>query len=553
MKLKILTAACLLAISHVSIAEELISAPAPRLSTQDLLDMLVSEKIISEQRAEELLQNLASKKAEQQLQDEKAKAGEETALDAKVVRVPYVPEFVRDQIRDEVKLGLHDQLVNDIFAQAKTELWGVPGAMPEWTTRFKFSGDFRLRYQSDMFADSNAFTGPLFYFDADEVNANGSLSTNAADYHNILEDRNRLRARMRLAMNVKATEGVNVNMRLATGKTSDPISTNQTLGNNHDHYSLVMDRAYINMNSRYKEWDFKGGRMPSPWMGTDLIYDSDLNFDGLALKYRPLQGDSKSDDERTMDLFITAGVFPLAEVELSSNDKWLYGLQTGINWQFLNQNSLDVALAYYDYRNIEGERNEALLNLNDFTAPEHIGVGNTLFNLANNPNDPNETLLALAADYNIANFYMRYNIARFAPINLGLTLDYVKNIGYKQEDVLERTNGVNGLISVADNADGAAHVEGYMFKIDIGWPNIRQRYNWNLSMAYRYLERDAVLDAYADSDFRAGGTDNKGYIVQAQYAIEDNTWMTLKLISADEIDGPPYGLDTVQLDLNAAF
>ena len=62
-----------------------------------------------------------------------------------------------------------------------------------------------------------------------------------------------------------------------------------------------------------------------------------------------------------------------------------------------------------------------------------------------------------------------------------------------------------------------------------------------------------MLDIFSDSDFRGGGTDNKGYILQGQYALDDNTWMTLKLISADEIDGPLYGLDTVQLDLNAAF
>jgi len=162
-------------------------------------------------------------------------------------------------------------------------------------------------------------------------------------------------------------------------------------------------------------------------------------------------------------------------------------------------------------------------------------------------------LLALAADYNLTTVYFHYNFARFAPLNVGLSLDYVKNVGYKKDSVLDRTGGTNGLISVSGNNDGSAHVKGYMVKLDFGWPNIKQRDNWQLSLAYRYLERDAVLDVFADSDFRGGGTDSKGYIVQGQYAVDDNTWMTVKLISADEIDGPPYGLDTVQIDLNAAF
>ena len=533
-------------------AEEAVVVQTPRLSTQDIMDILVSEKLISEQRAQELLQSLTLKKAEQQIKNEKQKPDSETetALQPKVVRVPYVPEFVRDQIRDEVRLGLHDEVVNDIFAQARNELWGVPGAMPEWTTRIKFNGDFRLRYQADMFAEGNEMTGANWYFDGNDVNDAGGFSSDPALFHNILEDRNRLRSRLRVAMDAKVTEGINVGMRLATGKTSDPVSTNQTMGNSNQPYAVILDRAFIKTKTRYNELTFYGGRMPNPWMGTDLIWDGDLNFDGLAATYRPLQSDSMENDERMLDAFVTFGVFPLDEVELSSKDKWLYGFQTGINWRFMNQNSLDFAIAYYDYRNIEGERNAATSNLTDFTAPDLLGTGNTVFNIAS---DPTDTLLALAADYNLVNAYLRYNIVRFAPINVGLTFDYVKNVGYKQDDVLARTSGANGLISVADNLDGIAHVEGYMIKMDIGWPNIKQRDNWNLSLAYRNLERDAVLDIFADSDFRGGGTDNKGYIVQAQYALEDNTWMTLKLISADEVDGPPYGLETVQLDLNAAF
>lgn len=556
MKLRLLTVLCLTGLVSMAHAEETTSAQVPRLSTQDIMDILVSEKVISEQRAQELLQSLTLKKAEQQIKNEKLKpeSETETALQPKVVRVPYVPEFVRDQIRDQVRLGLHDEVVNDIFAQARTELWGVPGAMPEWTTRIKFSGDFRLRYQGDFFADQNALTGSNWYFDANEVNSAGELGPDISFFNNIIEDRNRLRARLRLAMDAKVTEGINVGMRLATGKISDPVSTNQTMGNSNQPYAVILDRAFIKTKTRFNELTFFGGRMPNPWLGSDLIYDGDLNFDGLAATYRPLQSDSMENDERMLDAFITFGAFPLDEVELSSHDKWLYGFQTGINWRFMNQSSFDFAVAYYDYRNIEGVRNELDSNLTDFTAPDLLGTGNTLFNIANRSGvNSGETLLALAADYNLANVYLRYNIARFAPINVGFTLDYVKNVGYKADDVLDRSGGSGGLISVSGNTDGAAHVKGYMFKIDLGWPNIKQRENWNISMAYRYLERDAVLDIFSDSDFRGGGTDNKGYIIQGQYAVDDNMWMTLKFISADEIDGPPYGMETVQLDLNAAF
>jgi hypothetical protein len=97
-----------------------------------------------------------------------------------------------------------------------------------------------------------------------------------------------------------------------------------------------------------------GRAYANPWLSTDLVWDKDLNFDGLALKYRPLQSDDMDNDERIFDTSITLAVFPLDEVALSSRDKWLVGAQLGFNWTFLNQNKLDISIAYYDYKNIEG-------------------------------------------------------------------------------------------------------------------------------------------------------------------------------------------------------
>ncbi len=61
--------------------------------------------------------------------------------------MPYVPEAVKQQIRDEVKA--------DVLAQAKQERWGEPGALPGWVDRFTFSGDIRLRGQADRFPSDN--------------------------------------------------------------------------------------------------------------------------------------------------------------------------------------------------------------------------------------------------------------------------------------------------------------------------------------------------------------------------------------------------------------
>lgn len=527
---------------------------ATSLSTLDVVRMLIKQGVISEQRAEELIQSVVTEKQSAQIEKDKAKqdSENESAIDAKVVRVPYVPDFIQQGIRDEVRLGLREEVVGDVMSQAKHERWGVPGAFPSWVNSFSFSGDFRLRYQADLFADNNSLINNL-YLNMQEVNNERSISLDPEIFYNIEEDRHRLRSRLRLAMNANVTQGVDVNMRLTTGNLNNPTSTNTTLGNSNKPQNLVLDRGYIKMTSELKDKIFYGGRMKNPWLGTDLIWDSDLNFDGLAYKYRPLVSDNIFDQDRIFDTFITVGAFPLEEVELSSNDKWLFGLQSGLNWSFYNQDRLDIVFSYYDYQNIEGQRNSPNSNLLDYTAPELVGSGNTLFNIANSTVDPDEVLFGLAADYNLANILIRYKMASFAPVNVVLNLDYVENIGYKQSDVLARVGSVNNIYQVYGNNDGSARTHAYQLKLDIGWPSLMQRGNWNVSMAYKYIERDAVLDIYTDSDFRGGGTDVEGWLLQGEYAFDDATWLSLKLISADEIDGPPFGQDTIQLDLNSVF
>lgn len=554
MKFKVFSICCLMFVSSSVFSEEIKSEKYPVLSTMDIVNMLVKEGILDKKKAEEMVQSIASEKSKQQIEIDKNNNSSETVLDTKIVRVPYVPEYIRNQIRDEVRLGLREDVTGDVIGQAKHERWGVPDALPSWVNKISFKGDFKLRYQADLFADGNGMPQNI-YLDAQAVNEAGTIEADPKFFHNITEDRYRLRARMRLAMKAKVTEGTTVGMRITTGNLNDPVSTNQTLGNSLKPYQLVLDRAFIKMESEIKDHTFIGGRMPNPYVGTDLLWDKDLNFDGLAYKFRPLQSYDMFDEDRIFDTFVTLGAFPLEEVELSSSDKWLLGLQSGLNWSFDNQDKLDIYLSYYDYINITGERNQPESNLLDYTAPDLLSTGNTLHNISNSVTNPNSVLLGLAADYKIVDLLVKYKFSTYAPVNVVLSMDYVMNIGYEQSEVLERA-GDSGLLAIyysPGEEAGAKKNKGYKVKVDVGWPTLNKRGNWKASMAYKYLERDAVLDVYTDSDFRGGGTDVQGYILKGSYAFDDNTWVSVKLISADEIDGPPFGQDTIQFDLVANF
>ena len=52
---------------------------------------------------------------------------------------------------------------------------------------------------------------------------------------------------------------------------------------------------------------------------------------------------------------------------------------------------------------------------------------------------------------------------------------------------------------------------------------------------------------------RRGGTDIEGWIATGGFSLSDNSSVQIRWVSADEIDGAPYALDTVQLDILTAF
>jgi hypothetical protein len=331
-------------------------------------------------------------------------------------------------------------------------------------------------------------------------------------------------------------------MRLASGNPNNPVSTNQTLGGYGSAYDISLDRAYIKFNSFTNDYALYLGRMPNPWLSTEMVWDQDLNFDGMAFSYYFNRGDDMFDDERQFDPFFTVGAFPLQEVQLSTKDKWLYGAQAGFSYLNENQNEFKLGLAYYYFNNISGIRNTPDSNLNDFTAPPFVQKGNTMFNVANSTTDLQAELWALAADYKEVNLTMSYDMANLAPIHVVLSGDYVKNVGFDKTKMQQRAGG-----SVDDKSTG------YDLGINVGWPTVLQRGNWNVGFHYRYLQRDAVVDAFTDSDFHLGGTDGKGYKLAFRYGIEENTWLQLRLISTNEIDGPPLGVMTVFADINAKF
>jgi len=189
----------------------------------------------------------------------------------------------------------------------------------------------------------------------------------------------------------------------------------------------------------------------------------------------------------------------------------------------------------------------------DWTAPEFFQKGNSLVAINDTANQPtncprsdtfgaNTCLVGLASGFKLFNVTAMFDYADFAPTHILLTADYAKNLGFDQARIL-REFGDN--ISPKTNA--------YQVRLDVGRAEMRRFMDWSVYFAYRYLERDAVLDAFTDSVFHQGGTDAKGWVLGAQYGLASNTWANLRWFSTDAIDGPPLSIDTLNLDLNVRF
>ncbi len=547
----------------------------------NLVDALVEQGILTQEKAEALKREARAKAAadaaaEGAVPNEEAAAPASAQGPAKVVRVPYVPEFVKDEIRAEVREELREQVLADVAEKATEERWGTPDALPEWVNRLTWSGDFRLRLESTMFDDDNPRPGdPNAPLDFAAINDDQQLLNNPDVFLNYSEDRQRVRARLRLGLDAKVLDSLDVGVRLSSGNLNEPTSLNETLGNDFGRKTLGIDRMF--MRWRLGEEDASanltllGGRFERPFWSTELVWDNDIAFDGFAGQARlALDDDGRYGPARSgSGLFLNLGVFPIdldetLEHDGSSNDKWLFGGQLGLDYRVQRDVAVRLAAALYDYTNIVGRLNRETLVFNpgltpdnslDWTAPGRLGTGNTLFPIkfdSTNPFPP-PILFGLASDYTLVNVTGELSLSFFDPIGVSLVGDVVKNVGFDAGEVARRTG-----FSVDDRTIG------YHGRVELGHAALEKFGDWQFSFGYKHVQSDAVLDAFTDSNFLLGGTNAEGYIVVGHLGLSPRTYLRVRYFSADTIDGynenlvpgpddTEVGIDVLQLDLNAVF
>src|SRR5215467_792662 len=307
-------------------------------------------------------------------------------------RVVYIPEIVKAEIREEIK--------QEVLEQAKKENWAAPNSSPEWLKRFKPNGDVRARFERVIFGRGNANEGEFPDFNA--INSGRPFDVKGVDlsndrFLNVDQNRSRPRLRARLGVDVDIGGGLLAGLRLASGESSSPVSANQTLGGSggdFSRYQFWIDRAFL-------RWEILGGdrrglaveidRFENPFFATELIWGTEVNFDGIAVQGRTRMGSS-------LTPFIVAGAFPIFVTAFNfpaertdkfvSRNKWLYAAQIGADWKASEAMSLKIGAAFYDFDKVEGQTsgpcdtNLTFISCNtDESRPSFAQKGNTYFAL----------------------------------------------------------------------------------------------------------------------------------------------------------------------------
>lgn len=602
--------------------------PKPSESvTINLIRRMVEKQLLSEDEANELIRQAQADAAEARESAEQAQnvaeraaamatqaaqqANEVATMGAEFsglaseddMRVTYIPEAVKAEMREQIKA--------EVMSQAREENWAQPKIIPSWVKKIRLFGDVRVRYEGVFFPGSdgdgfggNADAGNFPNFNA--INRGDPFDVTGTEFpplYNVDQDRTRFRLRARIGLEADLENGFSAGIRLVTGESDSPVSPNQTLGaegGNFSKYELWLDRAFLKYQlslggeARVREVrDAKGvvslettpgydreisivaGKFDNPFFTTEMIYDEDVGFDGFALQ-------AKYEIWRGFKPFIVGGAFPLFNTSFNfpdnqinkfeSRDKWMYGAQFGIDWKITKDINFKVAVAYYHFEDVEGRLSSPFVPLSeddasdtDDTRPSFAQKGNTYFPIRN-------IIPTIENDFGTSNQFQYFGLAtpfrelaitgrldynRWEPLQISVIGEWVQNLAFDQNDVSAVAVNNRGAIDDDDLDAGLPDFiggdKGWYVALRIGKPVFEKFGDWAVGVSYRHVESDAVLDALTDSDFGLGGTNLKGYTLFGSLALSRNFSVGVRWLSADEVAGPPLSVDVLQVDINGKF
>ncbi|OUS02289.1 hypothetical protein A9Q90_09570 [Gammaproteobacteria bacterium 54_18_T64] len=313
------------------------------------------------------------------------------------------------------------------------------------------------------------------------------------------QDRNRSRLRARIEAQAQINDAWKIGLGLASGS-DDPVSSNQSLGGAGSSKDINLDLAYFDW-SGLDNSHVIGGKFKNPFHTPgkhSLIWDGDYRPEGLAFKY-----DNGSIFANAAYLYLESDDKAGAQDEES-----IWGLQFGFNSELSESTQVIIGLSYY---------NLPVAGSTTFYGDPDDSFGNTLV-MENGE-------LVYQHNYEELELFgeLKFQVGQ---LPASLFVDWVEN----QDADANETGWATGFKL------GAAKTPG----------------SWQFGYIYQDLEADAVFGLTTDSDFAGGGTNGKGHILKAAYALDKNAVLAINYFINEKGDQED-DFDRLQMDLKLKY
>jgi len=374
--------------------------------------------------------------------------------------------ILNDQEAEELRVDLQKD-----FAESSAGKLNVSSSIKE----LKFFGDARVRYEN-----------------RSGENGNVAGAVQAGD----LQERNRFRYRLRFGATGKLSEGWFFGTRLETA--SGNRSTNVTAGNYSNapygksaDNTIYVGQAYIGRT--VEDFTFIAGRFANPLVTTPMVWDDDINVEGLAEQWNHTAGN--------VTWMANLGQFTYEGSGTTNN----FGATAGKDWTYLlafqgggkvktsDTTSLQVLPTYYYYTNTE--------KVNGFTALT----------------TPNSATLR-PEGLSIIDIPVEFGF-KIGNLPAKVWADYAINL-----DAEDRATAAG-----KPTFDG----EDTAWQVGFGLGQTKAKGDWEAKVFYQSVDAFALDSNLVDSDLFDSRTNMKGYGVSFAYVLSNGITAKLTYASAD--------------------
>lgn len=299
----------------------------------------------------------------------------------------------------------------------------------------------------------------------------GDLRVRAqGDYGNPrAQDRNSASVRGRLGATWDINDFVSVGGRLVTGDFDDPNSTDVAISNWDDKFRVSLDLAYTRLNFRETQVYF--GKMPLPFAHTELVWDNDVNPQGVSATYKHALGNGGA--------LRANGLFFLVDEQATGPESTMLGGQLGYDSPAFGDWKFDASASYYHYTL-------------DSLAGADAG------DFRSNLRKPDGSYLS---DFHLGDLLVGATYGGFGErFPLRIVGDYVRNFG------------------AATSAD-----TGY--SLDLLFGRTSAPGDWRVGYGYSVAQTDAVLAAFSH-DNTGIATNYRQHLLAADYVFAPNALIT---------------------------